>query len=113
MGVNLLLLLAAPLIGLPAVLAGSFIGSIGYAIFNPSMNAHWADQMNDRERARLDGFRWVVTTIVMIPIPVFAGALYKEVHPRTPLLLIAVCYGLIAACSVWAIREAKRGARRT
>jgi MFS family permease len=112
MGVNvLLLLLAAPLFGLPAVLAGSFIGSIGFAIFNPSVNANWADQMNDRERARLDAFRWVVTTLVMIPVPVFAGALYKEVHPRMPLLLIAACYALIAACAVWAVRVSRASSR--
>ncbi len=111
MGLNVALLLVAPLIGLPAVIAASLIGSVGFAIFNPSVNANWADQMNDRERARLDGFRWVVSTLVMIPVPVFAGALYKEVHPRMPLFLIAACYALIAVCAAWAVRTSRSSSR--
>ncbi|MEK7476520.1 MAG: MFS transporter [Candidatus Coatesbacteria bacterium] len=111
MGVNVLLLLLAPLFGLPAVLLAVLFGSVGFAVFNPAVNAHWTEHMNDAERARLDGFRWVVTMLVNIPIPVFAGALYKEVHPRMPLFLILTCYGLILACALWAISERKRSAR--
>jgi hypothetical protein len=113
MSVNACLLLLAPLVGLPLVLAGAFIGSTGFAVFNPAINANWANQMNDAERARLDGFRWVVTTLVMIPVPVFAGALYKEVHPRMPLFLILACYALIAMCAAWTLRAGRRTARRT
>ncbi len=112
MGLNVLLLLLAPLAGLPLVLAAAFAGSVGFAIFNPSASAFYADQMDDQERARIDGFRWVVTTLVLIPVPVFAGALYKEVHPRMPLFLIGACYALIGACAVWAMRESAAGAGR-
>lgn len=109
---NVVLLLLAPLAGLPLVLAAVFVGSVGFAVFNPATNAYWTLQMNDKERARLDSFRWIVTTLANIPVPVFAGALFKEIHPRTPLFLVLAFYGAIFACALWAIR-ASRAARST
>ena len=104
MSVNVLLLIFAPRGSLPVVMAAALLGSAGFAVFNPSVNGFWTNQMTDAERGRLDGFRWVVTMLVNIPVPLFAGALYKGVHPRMPLVLLLGYYAIIAALGIAAFR---------
>lgn len=112
--VNLAILLLAPRGVLWPVLVASFCGSAGAALFLPTLFGFWASIVEDRERARLDSFRWVGVMLLTIPVPTFAGALFKEVHPSMTLLLILGCYAAMAALSFPAFRgTARLVSRRT
>ncbi len=109
--VNLGILLVAPQGVLWPVLVATFCGSAGAALFLPTLFGFWASQVEDRERARLDSFRWVGVMLLTIPVPTFAGALFKEVHPRMTLLLVLGCYAAMAALAVPAFRARGRSSR--
>lgn len=111
--VNIATLLVAPQGVLWPVLFASFCGSAGAALFLPTLFGFWASQVEDRERARLDSFRWVGVMLLTIPVPTFAGALFKEVHPRMTLLLVLGCYAAMAALAVPAFRAGRRRVSRS
>jgi len=105
------LFLLAPAGSLVTIVAGVLAGASGFAMMNPSLFGYWANLVADRERPRIHAFLWVVSMLVTMPVPTFAGALYR-VNPRGPLLMVLCCYAGIIALGVAAAVRARRAPAR-
>ncbi len=94
-------LLLAPHGSLSYAMIASAAGSGGFAIYSPALNAHWANMMNDRERARMLALTTVLTMLAAVPAPTIAGGFYA-INPRGPLALILTCYVALVTLVFWA-----------
>jgi MFS family permease len=105
MMLNAHLLLLAPAGALGVVAGAAVVGSAGWALFQPTLNALWVNAMGDRERPHILALANALVMLFTVPIPTMAGALY-EIHPRGPLLMALLVQGVMLAMLAF---QASRG----
>lgn len=101
MAVYAVLVLAAVPGSLVVVVTGAMAWACGWSLFWPSMSAHWANMMTDRERPHLVSLSSAVIMLSLTPVPTFAGVLF-DVHPRNPLFLLIGILVATIILVIWA-----------
>ena len=101
MALYAVLVLAAAPGSLAVIITGAMAWACGWAMYWPSLSAHWSNMMTDRERPHMISLSSAVIMLSISPIPTIAGVLF-DVHPRNPLFLLVGILTAATAMVAWA-----------